>query len=287
MASLTFLDPACGSGNFLTETYICLRRLENRIIAALQRGQREFDLGLSVKVSIAQFHGIEINDFAVAVAKTALWIAEAQMLRETAEILHREPDYLPLHDYANIIEGNALKMDWGDLISRGGAETRRGFDHIMGNPPFVGATMMTAEQKAEAVAIFGKEKRVNSIDYVGAWYYKAAELLAAKDAKNTKVAFVSTNSITQGEQVAPLWRKLFEEYGVELDFVWRTFVWNNEAATSEKAHVHCVIIGFHVKKETPRVGALATAPQLRATQPQNKRSVSVASDNSSGYYVAT
>ncbi|MBQ4199854.1 MAG: hypothetical protein II649_08220 [Kiritimatiellae bacterium] len=113
LASLTFLDPACGSGNFLTETYICLRRLENRIIAALQQGQGELDLGISVKVSLAQFFGIEINDFAVAVAKTALWIAEAQMLRETAEILHREPDYLPLRDYANIAEGNALRMDWG------------------------------------------------------------------------------------------------------------------------------------------------------------------------------
>ena len=242
MASLTFLDPACGSGNFLTETYICLRRLENRIIAALQNGQGEFDLGTSVRVSIAQFYGIEINDFAVAVAKTALWIAEAQMLRETAEILHREPDYLPLRDYANIVEGNALRLDWGELISRGDAEPRR-FDYIMGNPPFVGASMMTAEQKAEAVAIFGKGKRVNSIDYVGAWYYKAAELLAANDAKITKVAFVSTNSITQGEQVAPLWRKLFEKYGVELDFAWRTFIWNSDSF--EKAHVHCVIVGFH------------------------------------------
>ena len=230
LASLTFLDPACGSGNFLTETYICLRRLENRLIAARQRGQGELDLGLTVKVSLAQFRGIEINDFAVAVAKTALWIAEAQMRRETAEILHREPDYLPLKDYDGIVEGNALRVDWPRA------------DYIMGNPPFVGASMMTAEQKAEAVALFGKGRRTNSIDYVGAWYHRAAARMAGTAAR---AAFVSTNSITQGEQVAPLWRPLFEKYGLVIDFAWRTFRWDSEA--SEKAHVHCVIVGFHAE----------------------------------------
>ena len=149
IAALTFLDPACGSGNFLTETYICLRRLENRIIAALQKGQSEFDLGLSVKVSIAQFHGIEINDFAVSVAKTALWIAEAQMLRETAEILHREPDYLPLHDYANIVEGNALRMDWPCT------------NYIMGNPPFVGLSYRTRDQAADMDSVYSDWKDTN------------------------------------------------------------------------------------------------------------------------------
>ena len=228
LASLTFLDPACGSGNFLTETYICLRRLENRLIAARQRGQGELDLGLTVKVSLAQFRGIEINDFAVAVAKTALWIAEAQMRRETAEILHREPDYLPLKDYDGIVEGNALRVDWPRA------------DYIMGNPPFVGASMMTAEQKAEAVALFGKGRRTNSVDYVGAWYHRAAARMAGTAAR---AAFVSTNSITQGEQVAPLWRPLFARYGLVIDFAWRTFRWDSEA--SEKAHVHCVIVGFH------------------------------------------
>ena len=258
MAALTFLDPACGSGNFLTETYICLRRLENRVIAALQQGQGELDLGSSVKVSIAQFHGIEINDFAVAVAKTALWIAEAQMLQETAQILHREPNFLPLKDYDGIVEGNALRMDWGRLLtSDAGCQelhksevlSPKSFSYIMGNPPFVGASMMTAAQKAEAVAIFGKGKRVNSIDYVGAWYYKACELISAT--KCTKVAFVSTNSITQGEQVAPMWAPLFDKYGLEIDFAHRTFRWDSEA--TEKAHVHCVIVGFHVKGDVGRV----------------------------------
>lgn len=235
IASLTFLDPACGSGNFLTETYICLRRLENRIIAALQNGQGEFDLGTSVRVSIAQFYGIEINDFAVSVAKTALWIAEAQMLRETAEILHREPDYLPLKDYANIVEGNALRMDWPQT------------NYIMGNPPFVGHQYRTREQAADMDAVYADWKDTNygKLDYVCTWYKKAVDcILATKDTKVTKVAFVSTNSICQGESVAAMWKPLFERAGVVIDFAHRTFRWDNESF--EKAHVHCVIVGFHV-----------------------------------------
>ena len=228
MAALTFLDPACGSGNFLTETYICLRRLENRIIAALQKGQSEFDLGLSVKVSIAQFHGIEINDFAVSVAKTALWIAEAQMLRETAEILHREPDYLPLHDYANIVEGNALRMDWPCT------------NYIMGNPPFIGHQYRTREQAADMDALYANWSDTNygKLDYVCAWYKKAVDC-----AKGARCAFVSTNSICQGESVAAMWKPMFERAGVVIDFAHRTFRWDNEAF--DKAHVHCAIIGFH------------------------------------------
>ncbi len=223
MASRKFLDPACGSGNFLTETYICLRRLENLIIAALQKGQGEFDLGLSIRVSIAQFYGLEINDFAVAVAKTALWIAESQMKEETAAILHREPDYLPLKDNANIVECNALRTEWPRT------------DFIIGNPPFLGYSSpgMTAESKADMAALFPKAK---FLDFVCCWYKKAAALMQGTD---TRCAFVSTNSITQGEQVAPLWKDL----NCEIDFAHRSFIWDNEA--TEKAHVHCVIIGFH------------------------------------------
>ena len=246
LGSLTFLDPACGSGNFLTETYLSLRKLENEAIVVSERlkpGERLLNLDGVVKVSIGQFHGIEINDFAVSVAKTAMWISEAKMLQQTAEILAVPPKFLPLHDYDGIVEGNALRMEWPCA------------DYIMGNPPFIGASMMSGEQKNEAVAIFGKGKRVNSIDYVGAWYYKACELiLAAKNAKNTKVAFVSTNSITQGEQVAPMWSPLFEK-GLEIDFAWRTFRWNSEAV--EKAHVHCVIVGFHCGGDDSRRGAEA------------------------------
>ncbi len=226
MASLTFLDPACGSGNFLTETFLSLRRLENRIIAALQKGQGELDLGLSAKVSLAQFHGIEINDFAVAVAKTALWISEAKMRHETAEILHREPDYLPLKDYDGIIEGNALRMDWPHA------------DYIMGNPPFIGLSFRTKDQAADMDLVYADWKDTNygKLDYVCAWYKKSAAFKA-------KCAFVSTNSIVQGECVAAMWEPLFNRAAVEIDFAYRPFRWDNEAA--EKAHVHCVIIGFH------------------------------------------
>ncbi len=225
MASLTFLDPACGSGNFLTETFLSLRRLENRIIAALQQGQGELDLGISVKVSIVQFHGIEINDFAVAVAKTALWIAEAQLLRETAEILHREPDYLPLKDYDGIVEGNALRMDWPHT------------DYIMGNPPFVGTNYLSNEQRADMDFVWDGSER-GKLDFVSCWYVRAAEFA---EKGQTRCAFVSTNSVVQGEQATSLWKRVFS-HGMKIDFARRTFRWDNESF--EKAHVHCVIVGF-------------------------------------------
>ncbi|MBQ9395098.1 MAG: DUF559 domain-containing protein, partial [Proteobacteria bacterium] len=398
LANLTFLDPACGSGNFLTETYISLRRLENEAISLRLKGQKL--LGIEqfnpIKVNIHQFYGIEINDFAVTVATTALWIAEAQMMHETERIIKFDLDYLPLKSFTNIHCGNALRMDWGDLtrplrghplplgegngfaiahpniiklnkidsnklelarqfrkeptpkehevwqwlrnrnmldlkwrrqqiidgfiadfycdelrialeidgdvhlseeqmeydkyrdyvfenkgiktirvsnddcnyenikktiesevLERGErseptslspwervpAERQAGevkFNYIMGNPPFVGATMMTADQKQDAIAIFEKGKRINSIDYVGAWYYKAALMMQSEPVIHA--AFVSTNSITQGEQVSPFWGKLLNDYSIHIDFAYRTFKWNSEA--KEKAAVHCVIIGF-------------------------------------------
>ena len=236
LSKLTFFDPACGSGNFLTETYISLRRLENEALKIVNEEQIAWDFFDDViKVSIGQFYGIEINDFAVTVAKTALWIAESQMMRETEEILNTTLEFLPLKSYANIVEGNALRIDWETVVPK------EKLNYIMGNPPFVGASMMTKEQKDDAVAIFGRGSRVNSIDYVGAWYHKAEKMI-----QNTpvRVALVSTNSITQGEQVAPLWEKLFLKYGIHIDFGYRTFYWDNEA--TQKAHVHCVIIGFSV-----------------------------------------
>ena len=236
LAGLVFFDPACGSGNFLTETYTSIRKLENKALSEILGDEIMFadtsDYS-TIKVSINQFYGIEINDFAVTVAKTALWIAEAQMLHETEEILNKQIEFLPLKTNANITEGNALRVDWEDVVPKDK------LNYIMGNPPFVGASMMTAEQKNDAVKIFGKIKLSNSIDYVGAWYFKACELI--KDT-NVRAALVSTNSITQGEQVAPLWGTLFERYGIHIDFAYRTFRWDSEA--SLKAQVHCVIIGF-------------------------------------------
>ncbi len=285
LSSLCFLDPACGSGNFLTETFLSLRRLENEVIREMYHGQTflGFEEVNPVKVSIQQFYGIEINDFAVTVATTALWISEAQMLRETEKIIRRDIDFLPLKPYHNIREGNALRMDW-DVIeipsdvttiyaknahiihednnwgkasetiveydeinlvtshydSEPKPITTRvevRFDYIIGNPPFVGYTFQSERQK-EDLSIVCRECGKN-LDYVAGWYYKAAKLMQSSP---VRAALVSTNSITQGEQVSAIWKLLIEQYGLRIDFGYRTFQWDSEA--SAKAHVHCVIIGF-------------------------------------------
>ena len=293
LARLTFLDPACGSGNFLTETYLSLRRLENEVINARHHGQTflGYEETNPIKVSINQFYGIEINDFAVTVATTALWISEAQMLRETEKIIDRDIDFLPLKSYANIKEGNALRMDWStlekepplnalyveklnvyrvdDFENIGHVEEATApynsihkelnvvtkevvekefpekknkavvYDYIIGNPPFVGARWMSKEQKQDVLNIFSsKWAGVGDLDYVACWYKKASTLISGTD---TRVALVSTNSITQGGAVSILWKPLFEN-GLHIDFAWRTFRWDSEAA--QKAHVHCVIVGF-------------------------------------------
>jgi hypothetical protein len=234
LASLKFLDPACGSGNFLTETYISLRRLENETIKLITGGQMVLgDMINPVKVSISQFYGIEINDFAVTVGKTALWIAESQMLKETEDIVHMQLDFLPLKTNAYIVEGNALKLDWESIVPKSE------LSYIMGNPPFVGARYMDKAQKDDLVDVFGKNwKNVGNLDYVSCWYKKTADLL---NGTNIKAALVSTNSIVQGESVADLWKPMFD-MGVHIDFAYRTFRWDSEAKI--KAHVHCVIIGF-------------------------------------------
>ena len=233
LSNLTFFDPACGSGNFLTETYISLRRLENEALELVTGGQMQLDLGGVIKVSIGQFYGIEINDFAVTVAKTALWIAESQMMHETEEILQVNLNFLPLKSYANIKDGNALRIDWETVVPKDK------LNYIMGNPPFVGARWMSKEQKEELFDVFGESwKNSGNLDYVSCWYKKACELM---EGTYIRTALVSTNSISQGESVATLWKPLFED-GVHIDFAHRTFRWDSEA--SIKAHVHCVIIGF-------------------------------------------
>ncbi|MBQ7815463.1 MAG: class I SAM-dependent DNA methyltransferase [Thermoguttaceae bacterium] len=244
LASFTFFDPACGSGNFLTETYISLRRLENEALRAISNDQKSLlNVADVVQVSIGQFYGIEINGFAVAVAQTALWIAESQMLRETEDVLQVELDFLPLKRYANVVEGNALRLDWRELAPPDG------FSFIIGNPPFVGYSNQTAEQKADVLSVYVDErgkpyKTAGKIDYVAGWYFKAAELTAVESERGvaTRTAFVSTNSITQGEQVAAVWKPLRERFNVEIEFARRTFRWDVES--SDKAHVHCVIVGF-------------------------------------------
>ena len=234
LASLKIFDPACGSGNFLTESYRELRLLENETLRQLNRGQAiigfEEEGFNPVKVQISQFYGIEINDFACTVAKTALWIAESQMLKETQDIFQKDINFLPLKSYTNIVEGNALRMDWNDVISN------KEVNYVIGNPPFAGRRYKSPEQQKDVCKLF----TFQDMDYVACWFRIAADYI-----KNTPVrcAFVSTNSISQGEQVAPLWEPLYD-LGVKIDFAYQTFVWKNEINSPDSAHVHVVIIGF-------------------------------------------
>lgn len=237
LASLRFLDPACGSGNFLTETYLSLRRLENESLRLL-RHDGQISLGgdfSPIRVSIGQFYGIELNDFAVSVARTALWIAEVQMKQETETIVGQDLGYLPLKSYPNITEANALRIDWNTVCPA------TNMNYVMGNPPFTGARVMRqgSEQKSEIQDLFGKIKDVQDLDYVCGWYKKAAEYIQRT---NIEVAFVSTNSISQGAQVPVLWNVLLNKCNVHINFAYRTFRWDSEA--TEKAAVNCVIVGF-------------------------------------------
>ena len=237
LASLTFLDPACGSGNFLTETYLSLRRMENDVLRSLTNQQSLWgDSDNPIKVSIGQFYGIEINDFAATVAKTALWIAESQMMQETMDITHQPSDFLPLKTQANIVEANALRIDWEEVVPK------EKLSYIMGNPPFVGYAYQSKGQKEDLLSL---NMTSNNIDYVAGWFYKAASFM---DETAIRTAFVSTNSITQGEQVTVVWKQLFEKFGIHIDFAYHTFRWDSEA--SMKAHVHCVIVGFSQKENS-------------------------------------
>ncbi len=238
IAGLKFLDPACGSGNFLTETFLSLRRLENECLRIIYKGNMLIgDFVNPIKVSISQFYGIEINDFAVSVAMTALWIAEAQMLFETESIMRVDLDFLPLKSYTNVHEGNALRMDWNEVVPAGE------LCYCFGNPPWIGGMMMSPSQKEEMRVLFPDVKGVGELDYVGAWYRIAATYIKGTD---IECAFVSSNSICQGEQVAILWEGLMKE-GIVINFAYRTFRWDSEA--SLKAHVHCIIIGFSYKEK--------------------------------------
>jgi len=295
LGNLKFLDPACGSGNFLTETYLSLRRLENKVLTILNNGEKLLGFDEFIKVKINQFYGIEINDFAVTVAKTALWIAESQMIQETEKILSQSIDFFPLHSNAYIHEGNALRMDWEtfEVLPEGknviyadktniykikddstkilseptekygevNIVTREvefknpeelqtpktisvTYDYIMGNPPFVGKKEQSKRQKEDMDLVFREEKNkgLGILDFVCSWYYKATKIIQNK---KTRCAFVSTNSITQGEQATVLWKMLFSEFKFSIDFAYQTFKWENE--TLDKKHmaaVHCVIISF-------------------------------------------
>ncbi len=244
LARLTFLDPACGSGNFLTETYLSLRRLENKAVALLQGdqmvlGEAEFD---PIKVKINQFYGIEINDFAVIVAQAALWIAESQMMKETEDLVHRKLDFLPLKSYANIVEGNALRIDWETVVPK------EKLNYIMGNPPFVGKKEQTINQKNDLKTLLSSyTKKVGVLDYVSGWFFGASKMIESNP--QIRAAFVSTDSVCQGEHVPALWKILIEDMQIRIDFAHRTFKWNSE--TIDKAEVYCIVVGFSAASNPP------------------------------------
>ena len=236
LCSLKFFDPAAGSGNFLTETYLCLRKLEDSVLIELRGGQAAFgfeeDEEKGKRVSLNQFYGIEINDFAVTVAETALWISRLKANGEESMLLSSGNDF-PLHERANIVHDNALRIDWNEVLPASECS------YIMGNPPFIGSSLRTDAQTEDmAIYAFKNEKTWGKVDYCGAWYYMAVNYI---NEYPIKAAFVSTNSLCQGEQVQPMWKSIFDK-GFSIDFAWKTFVWNSEA--TDQAHVHCVIVGF-------------------------------------------
>ena len=234
IAKLKFLDPACGSGNFLTETYLSLRKLENECLKIIVGNNMllNTDSDIRVKVKIQNYYGIEINDFAVSVARTAMWIAESQMWEQSQDIIYSQDDFLPLDSNDSIYEGNALRMNWSDIVKP------YELDYIMGNPPFVGTKMMNESQKQDTKQILGSLKRYGVLDYVACWFKKASDYISNS---TIHASFVATNSIIQGEQVPVLWKYIFSKK-IYINFAYKPFVWNNEA--QNQAHVHCVIIGF-------------------------------------------
>lgn len=232
LAQLTFLDPACGCGNFLIIIYRELRRIELKILQLLYNPNEKVIVNFIRKINVSQFSGIEYKEFPSQIAKVAMWLIDHQMNMELSNVFGEYVDDLPLTKYANIVCENALRHDWESLI-----EASK-LSYIVGNPPFVGTVFLTDEQRKDMDIVFKDIKKRGQLDYVGAWYKKACEYIKDYD---IRVAFVSTNSITQGEQVSTLWGDLFKQ-GIHIDFAYRTFVWNNEA--KGKASVFCVIIGF-------------------------------------------
>ena len=240
------MDPACGCGNFLIITYRELRRLELRLLRALREDDpsQVLDVALLLRITVDQFAGIEIEPFPAEISRVSLWLMDHLCNREASLEFGQNYARIPIRDTPRILCANALATDWRSLASD--APETRPFSYILGNPPFVGFTYTTPEQKADMAVIFPK---VKNLDFVAAWYKKAADLIQGT---STRCAFVSTNSICQGEQVAPLWPTL----PVTIDFAYRTFKWRNEA--SGNAAVHCVIVGFSAPQASASSGRRKT-----------------------------
>ncbi|MDA3940652.1 MAG: N-6 DNA methylase, partial [Spirochaetia bacterium] len=236
ISKLKFFDPACGCGNFLVISYRELRILEFAVIKELLGNETLLDVDHYIKVNVNQFYGIEIEEFPSQIAHVAMWLIDHQMNLMVRNMFGQYFVRIPLTATASICCGNSLLLDWETIIKK------NDLSYILGNPPFLGARIMNGEQKKEVAIIFNGLKKCSNLDYVTCWYRKAAEYI-----KNTKieVAFVSTNSICQGEQVPILWPELIYKYGLSIIFAHQTFKWSNEARG--KAAVYCVIVGFSHK----------------------------------------
>jgi hypothetical protein len=242
LSTLNFLDPACGSGNFLIIAYRELRILELEILKVLYT-ESVLDIESIVWCDVDQFHGIEVEEFPAQIAQVAMWLIDHQMNMTISEHFGAYFVRLPLKKSANIVHGNSLQLEWEDVI----AKDR--LTYILGNPPFIGSKLLNPIQRKEMEVIFDGVKNGKVLDYVTAWYLKAAKYIQET---NIKVAFVSTNSIAQGEQVGILWKELFENYHIKIHFAHQTFNWSNEAKSN--AAVHVVIVGFaNFDTETKRV----------------------------------
>jgi hypothetical protein len=236
LASLRFLDPACGCGNFLVVTYRELRLLELEVLMRLSGGKVDSArllLDSLLKVDVDQMHGIEIEEWPARIAEVAMWLIDHQMNQKVGEAFGQPVRRLPLKKSAKIAHANALQTDWNDVLPA------KKCSYVLGNPPFVGAMLMTDLQREDLAGVTGDAKGIGVLDYVAGWYFKAAAYIKGKP---IRCALVSTNSITQGEQVGILWDHLFKDYGLKIHFAHRTFSWMSEARG--KAHVHVVIVGF-------------------------------------------
>jgi len=235
LTGLQFLDPACGCGNFLIITYRELRRLELSVLREQQGKSLDVTIGITIEptINLEHFHGIEIEEFPTRIAEVAMWLTQHQMNREFAKEFGVEPELLPLKSAANIVHDNALQIDWSDVIKP------KNLDYIIGNPPFIGKSMRTKEQNSDMDNIFTHKKGYKLLDYVSSWFYIASKMMLKNI--NIQTAFVSTNSISQGEQATLLWEEIFEQ-GFYINFSHRTFSWESEARG--KAAVHVVIAGF-------------------------------------------
>ena len=237
LRTLKFLDPACGCGNFLVVAYRELRLLELDVLRVSRKGMKTFDVHSMIALDVNQFYGIEIEEFPAQIAQVALWLVDHQMNLLVSQEFGLYFARIPLTSSASIVHGNALPMDWREVIAP------ENLTCIMGNPPFIGRQFRTTEQKDELLACYQHIKNAGVMDYVSAWYCKAVDYIADTD---VRCAFVSTNSISQGEQVAPLWNELCARNKTHIHFAHRTFQWTNEARG--KAAVHCVIIGFGLQE---------------------------------------